>query len=608
MAEKFYNYPGYIEVVGFESMRDQVEDAAQKVIAENNAVDAAQSEKIAQNTESINSEVERSKSADAEFENDLAFEIDERKRMGGILNSKISDEVSVRESADKALEIALNDLNKHVSEGFDAVNDAIEINEQHISAVKEHVEKVHNELSDKLVIEESTRQIKDEELSKAIAEEASIREQNDQAIRDLIDDQKMSRDAIISEMKEEVAKAIAEEASVRENNDQAIRELIDDQKASRDAIIAELKIADEDLARLIKEEASVREEKDAELEGAINQEVTNREELESKINTRVDSVSNYLEQVRQSLLNKISDEASAREEKDEILEGLIDGMTAKVAKIEGGLAVEEQSRIEKDEILEGLIDGMTAKVAGLQSNVNDLIEENKSLKSLIDGVLVKVASLQSDVNSMKEVNSELRKEIEPLKVSHNSRVAIDAIKSLKEGDVLDLVLESDLEIKNERIEIAKGSKLNLNLNGKTIRHDDEENVILFRVNGDLVIEGEGSVESNGYVASVNEGGNALVKSGEFNCSTTCFQSNGGILKIESGLFNAYNEEYKGKYTLNFIDKMKEVGDIEVIGGTFVGYDPSCSYSENPKENFLGEGYKVEEVVVDGISNFTVVKE
>ena len=586
MAEKFYNYPGYIEVVGFESMSDQVEDAAQKVISENNAVDAAQSEKIAQNTESINSEVERSKSADAEFENDLAFEIDERKRMGGILNSKISDEVSVRESADKALEIALNDLNKHVSEGFDAVNDAIEINEQHISAVKEHVEKVYNELSDKLVIEESTRQIKDEELSKAIAEEASIREQNDQAIRELIDDQKMSRDAII----------------------------------------AELKIADEDLARLIKEEASVREEKDAELEGAINQEVTNREELESKINTRVDSVSNYLEQVRQSLLNKISDEVSARETadedlarlikeeasvregKDEILEGLIDGMTAKVAKIEGGLAVEEQSRIEKDEILEGLIDGMTAKVASLQSNVNDLIEENKSLKSLIDGVLVKVASLQSDVNSMKVVNSELRKEIEPLKVSHNSRVAIDAIKSLKEGDVLDLVLESDLEIKNERIEIAKGSKLNLNLNGKTIRHDDEENVILFRVNGDLVIEGEGSVESNGYVASVNEGGNALVKSGEFNCSTTCFQSNGGILKIESGLFNAYNEEYKGKYTLNFIDKMKEVGDIEVIGGTFVGYDPSCSYSENPKENFLGEGYKVEEVVVDGISNFTVVKE
>ena len=110
MAEKFYNYPGYIEVVGFESMRDQVEDAAQKVIAENNAVDAAQSEKIAQNTESINSEVERSKSADAEFENDLALEIDERKRMGGILNTKSSDEASIRESADKALEVALNDL------------------------------------------------------------------------------------------------------------------------------------------------------------------------------------------------------------------------------------------------------------------------------------------------------------------------------------------------------------------------------------------------------------------------------------------------------------------------------------------------------------------
>ena len=493
MAEKFYNYPGYIEVVGFESMRDQVEDAAQKVIAENNAVDAAQSEKIAQNTDSINSEVVRSKSADAEFENDLALEIDERKRMGGILNTKISDEASIRESADKALEVALNDLNKHVSEGFDAVNDAIEINEQHISAVKEHVEKVHNELSDKLAIEESTRQIKDEELSKVIAEEASIREQNDQAIRDLIDDQKASRIAA----DEELSKLIAEEASVRENNDKAIRDLIDDQKMSRDAIVAELKVVDEDLARLIKEEASTRDADDEKLESAI--------------------------------------------------------------------------------------DGMVVKVASLQKELN---EEIKYLK--------------------KELES-LRKEIEPLKVSNNSMIAIKEINSLKEGEVLNLSLDTDLVL-DERIEIANGASVNINLNGKTIKSNIDD--IIFRVDGNLVIEGEGKIETVGYGASANEGSTVIIKNGSHKCSTTCYQSNGGILTIEGGFFNAYNEQYNGKYTINFIDKMYKdgIGDIIVNGGTFVGYNPMNSESEFPAATFVQEGYHVEEVVVDGISQFTVVKD
>ena len=586
MAEKFYNYPGYIEVVGFESMRDQVEDAAQKVIAENNAVDAAQSEKIAQNTESINSEVERSKSADAEFENDLALEIDERKRMGGILNTKISDEASIRESADKALEVALNDLNKHVSEGFDAVNDAIEINEQHISAVKEHVEKVHNELSDKLAIEESTRQIKDEELSKVIAEEASIREQNDQAIRDLIDDQKASRIAA----DEELSKLIAEEASVRENNDKAIRDLVDDQKASRDAIVAELKVVDEDLARLIKEEASTREEKDEELFNKISEEASVREQNDQAIRELIDDqkasrdiIVAELKVVDEDLARLIKEEASARDAADEKLESTIDAMVVKVASLQSELNEEKTVRTSDDEKLESAIDGMVVKVASLQKELN---EEIKYLK--------------------KELES-LRKEIEPLKVSNNSMIAIKEINSLKEGEVLNLSLDTDLVL-DERIEIAKGASVNINLNGKTIKSNIDD--IIFRVDGNLVIEGEGKIETVGYGASANEGSTVIIKNGSHKCSTTCYQSNGGILTIEGGFFNAYNEQYNGKYTINFIDKMYKdgIGDIIVNGGTFVGYNPMNSESESPAATFVQEGYHVEEVVVDGISQFTVVKD
>ena len=675
MAEKFYNYPGYIEVVGFESMRDQVEDAAQKVIAENNAVDAAQSEKIAQNTESINSEVERSKSADAEFENDLALEIDERKRMGGILNTKISDEASIRESADKALEVALNDLNKHVSEGFDAVNDAIEINEQHISAVKEHVEKVHNELSDKLAIEESTRQIKDEELSKVIAEEASIREQNDQAIRELIDDQKMSRDAIISEMKEEVAKAIAEEASVRENNDQAIRDLVDDQKASRiaadeelsksiaeeasirenndqsireliddqktsrDAIVAELKVVDEDLARLIKEEASAREEKDNELSNKISEEIITRENGDLAIRDLIDdqkasrdAIVAELKVVDEDLARLIKEEASAREEVVAELK-VVDEDLARLIKEEASAREEGDFALKKNlntvntaiGVFNQEITTLKEKDIELSSSIVSEIaareEGDASLKKNLNTVNTAIGVFNQEITTLKEKDIELvnlisvlskeleslRKEIEPLKVSNNSMIAIKEINSLKEGEVLNLSLDTDLVL-DERIEIAKGASVNINLNGKTIKSNIDD--IIFRVDGNLVIEGEGKIETVGYGASANEGSTVLIKNGSHKCSTTCYQSNGGILTIEGGFFNAYNEQYNGKYTINFIDKMYKdgIGDIIVNGGTFVGYNPMNSESEFPAATFVQEGYHVEEVVVDGISQFTVVKD
>ena len=68
----FYPYPGYIEVVGFNSMGSQIENLAEKMIDANNTIDGVQNNNIATNTALINAEVERSKSADAVFESDLA--------------------------------------------------------------------------------------------------------------------------------------------------------------------------------------------------------------------------------------------------------------------------------------------------------------------------------------------------------------------------------------------------------------------------------------------------------------------------------------------------------------------------------------------------------
>ena len=227
-------------------------------------------------------------------------------------------------------------------------------------------------------------------------------------------------------------------------------------------------------------------------------------------------------------------------------------------------------------------------------------QEITTLKGKDDELINLISSLSGELES-------LRKEIEPLKVSNNSMIAIKEINSLKEGEVLNLSLDTDL-ILDERVEIVKGASVNINLNGKTIKSNIDD--IIFRVNGNLVIEGEGNIETVGYGASANEGSTVLIKNGSHKCSTTCYQSNGGILTIEGGFFNAYNEQYNGKYTINFIDKMYKdgIGDIIVNGGTFVGYNPMNSESEFPAATFVQEGYHVEEVVVDGISQFTVVKD
>ena len=59
--------------------------------AENAELDAKQEEKIAANAELIQDEVERSTEQDSEFQDALTNEIAERKRMGGILNTKITN-------------------------------------------------------------------------------------------------------------------------------------------------------------------------------------------------------------------------------------------------------------------------------------------------------------------------------------------------------------------------------------------------------------------------------------------------------------------------------------------------------------------------------------
>lgn len=148
----------------------------------------------------------------------------------------------------------------------------------------------------------------------------------------------------------------------------------------------------------------------------------------------------------------------------------------------------------------------------------------------------------------------------------------------------------------------------INLNGKKLSYASADiNVpstfVMVRVEngGSLTINGDGEIVSNGYVASANAGGKIVVNGGSFTANTTTFQANGGEVYITGGTFKLADAT-DTRYVLNHIDSQKDAGLISVSGGTFHGFNPAVSNSENPAMNFLALGY---ESVDNGDGTYTV---
>ena len=93
-----------------------------------------------------------------------------------------------------------------------------------------------------------------------------------------------------------------------------------------------------------------------------------------------------------------------------------------------------------------------------------------------------------------------------------------------------------------------------------------------------------------------------------NDSTSMFHVvEGGSLTVKGGKYkieNSTHPEYI-KYMLNLNDENGHAGKakIEVTGGSFTGYDPADSRSEDPAVSFVKQGY--ESKVQDGV--YTVTK-
>ena len=145
--------------------------------------------------------------------------------------------------------------------------------------------------------------------------------------------------------------------------------------------------------------------------------------------------------------------------------------------------------------------------------------------------------------------------------------------------------------------IRTNKDVTINLNGHTINYNayngTPESLIMARIEngGRLTINGPGAINSNGYIASANEGAKIFVNGGNFKAYTTAFQSNGGEVYLLGGTYEENSVPAEPKYLVNYIDNQVGKGTISISGGTFKGFNPADNEAENPKVDFVAIGYQ-----------------
>ena len=148
----------------------------------------------------------------------------------------------------------------------------------------------------------------------------------------------------------------------------------------------------------------------------------------------------------------------------------------------------------------------------------------------------------------------------------------------------------------------------LNLNGKIITPNDmgnnNTNFTALIVDADTTINagvngGIDTQENGGYGINVRNGATLTINGGTYYGGGTAVQVQKGTLVINDGTFEVEpysNPTYGYKFLINCIDAAYKDGTAKIMvrGGSFVNYDPSDSASENPRGNFVDEGYSCTE--------------
>lgn len=159
-----------------------------------------------------------------------------------------------------------------------------------------------------------------------------------------------------------------------------------------------------------------------------------------------------------------------------------------------------------------------------------------------------------------------------------------------------LTLTSSLSLEQSLV-VPAGESATLNLND----HDITATQALYQpgivsaavcVNdgANLTITGEGTIDATGYgdYAVEVRGGDMVIKNGTFIGDVTAVYAVSGNITIEGGEFKVSESNYGATYLLNLKDNAGAT--ITVKGGKFYGFDPANNAAENPKVNFVADGY------------------
>lgn len=160
----------------------------------------------------------------------------------------------------------------------------------------------------------------------------------------------------------------------------------------------------------------------------------------------------------------------------------------------------------------------------------------------------------------------------------------------------------------ESVSVGEGNEVTLDLNGHKIsnsvdlwKDSEPTRVCVISVDGGtLAIKGEGGVAAKAndcYTFNVKNGGKLVIEDGEYVGNISVIQVQEGLVEISGGKFSLI-QTWPGvgngyDYTINLIDKAGKDGIAKAIvsGGSFYKFDPSDNNSENPKKNYLADGYK-----------------
>ena len=120
------------------------------------------------------------------------------------------------------------------------------------------------------------------------------------------------------------------------------------------------------------------------------------------------------------------------------------------------------------------------------------------------------------------------------------------------------------------------------------------------------------VKGGNYVIGVDN----VAQYGEYACNSAVYARDGGKAYISGGTFKVETAQtiafpYNTRFLLNLKDKAadgsQDDNEIVVTGGTFYQFNPADNIAENPKVNFVADGYQSVETP-KGSNVWTVTKE